>query len=305
MLMLGRKPVSPLCMPYAGIEKATNCVLEIPHTFTIEQSGNTFTLKSGSTVALVNRNTYTTTTTTQDFSATVNNDGLHFLVYSGWNFVSWMTPISLGSGTSLPADNSQYNYFFLINNNTGSYYLWKPETSTWEGWGGNGSYPLAVVEVKNGVASFAKDSNGNDMIFNGAGFIGHHAFVYPNVKVLIPDGLNTDGSLKSIEYTLNSLNIEEITSDYPNIFIKDFGSSNTLRVRGYHIVNTYDEINIQSFHHYYVKSENKMYRAMSSTTLSEYGSVNIVNIGFNGTTVTDFAIQQPLTKYRWVVKLIP
>lgn len=302
MLMLGKKPVSPLCMPYAGIEKASNCVLDIPQNIKLTLENNVLTVKKGSILTLTG-DTYATVTTNHDVTRTYNSlaDGRYFIFMAGnLSSLGVARKISeVGSGDTVPDSSSSLTAFY----NTTDKKMYQKENNVWIVW--NVVYPLCIIEASDGAVSFVKDSNGNDMIFNGAGFIGHHAFVYPNVKVLIPDGLNADGSLKSIEYTLNSLNIEEITSDYPNIFIKNFGSSNTLRVRGYHIVNTYDEINIQSFHHYYVKSENKMYRAMSSTTLSEYGSVNIVNIGFNGTLITDFTIQQSLTRYRWVVKLIP
>ena len=52
MLMLGRKPVSPLCMPYAGFEKATNCILEIPQNIKMTLENNVLTLKAGSIITL-------------------------------------------------------------------------------------------------------------------------------------------------------------------------------------------------------------------------------------------------------------
>ena len=304
MLMLGRKPVSPLCMPYAGFEKATNCVFEIPQNIKLEIRGSNVIVKAGS-IGVRPGSTYQTYTFTSDYSFDYSStpDGTYVFmvrVFSGGpGNIGLSINFTVSGATDSLAGTTYHTWFDTTNLQIKRYGSDpnNPDTAS--------MYPFAIINVENGVPSFAKDSNGNDMIFNGAGFIGHHAFVYPGVKVLIADGFNADGSLKSIEYTLNSLNIEEMATVYPNIFIRNFGSSNTLNVRGYHIVNTYDEINIQSFHHYYVKSENKMYRAMSSTTLSEYGSVNIVNVEFNGTTFTDFAIQQPLTKYRWVVKLIP
>lgn len=41
--------------------------------------------------------------------------------------------------------------------------------------------------------------------FNGLGYIGSTVFVLPNVKGLIPNGRNTDGTLKSIEFEVSSV----------------------------------------------------------------------------------------------------
>ena len=54
--MLGRKPVSPLCMPYAGFEKATNCLLEVPQNLKLEFSNGALTVKAESVLVNSNKN---------------------------------------------------------------------------------------------------------------------------------------------------------------------------------------------------------------------------------------------------------
>ena len=61
------------------------------------------------------------------------------------------------------------------------------------------SLPIAEITVNNGqVISI-------DQVFNGFGYIGSTIFALPGVKGLIPNGFNTDGTLKSITKTVTSV----------------------------------------------------------------------------------------------------
>lgn len=268
----------------------SNCVLEIPQNLKLELSNNVLTLKAGSTVVLTNRSVYTTTTTTQDYSITFlssADNGRYWATFSGSSLVAtWLKINTTGSGTSLPADNSQYSLFFLISDGIGRYYNWNANTNSWKYWNNDGSYPLCVIEVTNGVASFAKDSNGNNMIFNGAGFIGHHAFVYPNVKALIPNRRDSQGKLMSTKVTLNSLLIYEMTSNTNSVTINGTSSGATRRYYEVDNLNT----SLQGFQ--YVKSENVDYFWNGSEYVARK-EVKIVDFTIAGTTVTDFTIRQP------------
>lgn len=304
MLMLGRKPVSPLCMPYAGFEKATNCISEIPQNLKLELSNGILTVKQGSILVMSGSSIYITITVnenkTKDFSS--YKDG-KIVVFAnnigalGQDGLLYRT----GSGESLPADNTTYSWFYL----TTDYGIYHYEGSGWVK--KVASYPLCVLEKDSSGVRFAKDSNGNDMIFNGAGFIGHHAFVYPDVEALAPEGFNEDGSLKSAKLTNNALRIVEMITNTPASGyekILQMGDTGVYNAINYREVESYNDLGTQNYSIQYVKKDNIIYYYNSATYETRI-IVKILSYSYDGTRVTDFTIQQPLTKYRWVVKLIP
>ena len=179
----------------------SNCILEIPQNIKVEINGSTLTHKSGS-IFVLGGSTYTTYTLTQDRSIDLSTtaDG-RYVVQPGGNGAPVITLLSKSfSGSELPASASSGDRFFNVIDKT----FWLYGTS----WFSSGvMYPSCIVDVANGVASFAKDSHGNDMIFNGLGFIGQTKFLLPGVKVLEPIGKNPDGSLKSTEITNNTLQL--------------------------------------------------------------------------------------------------
>lgn len=311
MLMLGRKPVSPLCMPYAGFEKATNCVLEIPQNLKLTLENNVLTLKSGSIITLMG-STYAIVTTSSDVSRTYSGLDSNQLFYvfcsaSGTSLTSLYKIENVWSGTTAPEVSISGRVFYNSNDK----YAYSSSASGWNTTPWNVAYPLAILQTDgNGNLSFAKDSNGNSMIFNGAGFIGHHAFVYPNVKALIPDGFNSDGSYKTIEATTNSLSIHEIvlgTGAYGD-GSRYFAISTTGNITGwggYTIREKDEDFTNDNWLRQYVKESNKTYTWTGSEKQQMYETPFInYKCDTNGL-VTKFDVSQPLTRYRWVVKLIP
>lgn len=80
------------------------------------------------------------------------------------------------------------------------------------------SFPLAIVTVSGGTVTSI------DKVFNGFGYIGSTVFALPDVKGLIPNGLNIDGSVKSTEFTVYevlSYNISGTYSDLPVVLSGD------------------------------------------------------------------------------------
>lgn len=69
------------------------------------------------------------------------------------------------------------------------------------------SFPLAKLTLNNGVVTSI------DQVFNGLGYIGSTAFALPGVKGLIPNGFNSDGTYKSIESNITSVQIIETPKD--------------------------------------------------------------------------------------------
>ena len=312
MLMLGRKPVSPLCMPYAGIEKATNCLLEVPQNIKCEINGSILTLKSESTLVLGNGSTYTTLTTTSDLTRnipSVSQKQRHIVWYK--NGVLDSLDITYAtSGSSAPTSFLAGVYALWLNPDDRTIKFTRDGGTTWNT---NQSYPITIIDIDvGGVASFAKDDNGNDIIFNDFSIIGHHYIGYPNNNLALGcDGFNTDGSYKTTYIHRNALYIFELPKAYVSYILHPNG---TLFGGGYNPNSQlpYEEVNelptTYVASNIYVKDENQIYRW--SNAGSEYQIQNssiyygYINLSSNGI-FRNMAIQQPLTKYKWVVKLIP
>lgn len=177
----------------------SNCILDIPQNIKLTLENNVLTLKSGSIITLAG-STYTTVTTVQDNTLTIptNDTWVVFPRSNGASIGNYVRLNRIGSGSTVPVDDTNYQCFF--NTTDKKIYLYN---NAWAEW--NVGYPICVINVENGNMSFAKDFNGNDMIFNGAGFIGTTLFVYPNIKHFYAQGFNDNGTLKSELHTINAL----------------------------------------------------------------------------------------------------
>jgi hypothetical protein len=95
-----------------------------------------------------------------------------------------------GSGTTTPTSstwayyNTTDNKIYDINGGTND---------------GTLAFPLCLFAVTNDHVNY------RNKVFNGFGYIGSTAFVLPGVKGLIPNGRNTDGTLKSTEISITSV----------------------------------------------------------------------------------------------------
>ena len=84
------------------------------------------------------------------------------------------------------------------------------------------SLPLAIVTVLNNAISSI------DQVFNGFGFIGSHVFALPGLKCLIPNGLNTDGTLNNIFVSLSSVKTQDVSPVISNNRIIEIFSGGSL-----------------------------------------------------------------------------
>lgn len=126
-----------------------------------------------------------------------------FFVYNGVSDVRCLPISYCYSGPTAPTE------FFISNNEKLA--LWYDTTNnlvkgTRNGgstWRSGYSLPIYIATYSYNKSKFTSI----DQVFNGFGYIGSTIFALPGVKGLIPDGRNTDGSLKNIEVTLNSVRI--------------------------------------------------------------------------------------------------
>lgn len=256
----------------------SNCILEIPQNIKLELSNGTVTLKAGSIITRTG-STYSTVTTTQDvtWSTSTQANVKQYLFITAYGFAVGLygrcNINNVGSGDTLPANGSTYLTFY--NTTDKVIYQRNSDTSQWEST--TTCYPLGIIEIdENGnITGFAKDSNGNDIIFNGAGFIGHHAFVYPNVKGLDANGKTLSGNLASVSIKTNSLQIIEMpTNAMGGICLSNIGV-----------------VNLSDTNAYYDEKNNLYYRNSSDT--SSYLPVSEFTTNSNNI-VTNFTIRQPV-----------
>lgn len=275
--------------------KLSNCILEIPQNLKLEYNNGVVTLKAGSIITCTGL-TYSTLTITQDITwntSTQSNATLYLFITNSGNpggLYNSERIEKIGSGDVLPNDNLQYSLFYLTTDKT--IYSWS--NNAWRV--NNFAYPIAIIETdeNTNITGFAKDSNGNDMIFNGAGFIGHHAFVYPNVKALIPDGLNADGSMKSASVTVNSLFIVECTAQLLGYDWSIGLTPYTTQINKCSIKNVKSKSEITTpWVRYYVESENG-YWYDNTNAIVYTGYCPLLSYTYDGTIVTSFTVRQPV-----------
>lgn len=271
----------------------SNCILDIPQNLNLELSGNILTAKSGS-VLTDSGSTYQTITLITDKTLEIPNTAdlkrMVFATSSGT--LSLATFSSCVSGATDSLAGVPYHIWFDTSNQEVNYYGSDGITAS------HRTYPLCIIETDaNGVANFAKDSNGNYMIFNGAGFIGNYAFVYPGIKLLSPMGLDDVGKLKSELIVTNSLTIVALGSRNSICCY----NSTTLAARNY--LGEYKTIeeaptNISSgIPVVYISGENKGYQFSNnqwSTSAQQQRAIVLIKYTTSGTTVTDFVIRQPV-----------
>ena len=276
----------------------SNCILEIPQNIKMTLENNVLTLKAGSTVVLANGETYTTVQLANDISRDIStivlaDNNKYIAICSATQVFSPVHLSRCASGNTLPA-NDDYTYYWYYKVDEKILYFKSPYDTTWRNI--QAAYPICILTRNSGEdISFAKDSNGNDMIFNGAGFIGHHIFVYPNVKALVCKGYKDDRTLDSLLFNNQSLQIIEMRnpSYLPNWYYPiQLNAGGSVARNAYRHIKTKDELLQRAALIQYVESDNLCYLWNGSS----YDTQNwcpFVDYNYNGTTVTDFTIRQP------------
>jgi len=173
----------------------TNCITEIPQDIKLELSNGTLTLKAGSKVYVPNgAGVFDEVVIQNDISKISGNNDIRLVfVVNGANAIDILPVDYCYSGSSAPS-GSQYMLWYDTTNN-----LVKYTNNSGSTWTPQNSLPIAKITTGSGQITSI------DQIFNGFGYIGSTVFALPGVKGLIPDGRNADGTLKSIEVTVNNV----------------------------------------------------------------------------------------------------
>ena len=183
----------------------TNCITEIPQDIKLELNDGVLTLKAGSKVYVPNgfdgsTPKFNEVVTDTDITLTSLQNRTGVLYYSGGKIYTEQFDRVYSGATYT---GGQYGLWYNTTNNQIGY-----TGDTGANWSYGKSLPLAICTVtENGVTSI-------DQIFNGFGYIGSTAFVLPNVKGLIPNGRNEDGSLNNIECSFSKVVTQTNTVQY-------------------------------------------------------------------------------------------
>lgn len=270
----------------------SNCILEIPQNIKLTLENNVLTLKAGS-ILVRGGDTYVTTTTTQDESYTIPSTQAQgryfsFAEKNTGALQGLRTIVKITSGTTAQRPewslSIAHSIYFDVDTKT-FYYATGTQWIEWVV-----AYPLCVIDVdSSGVASFAKDSHGNDMIFNGIGFIGHHAFIYPDVRKLICKG-KTNGKLNSYNELVNGLYIVDLGQGVGTRALIS-RNGNSYYTNPYWEVDKYSDLVAQTGIQY-CREKNYCY-SYNNGIFNELSRLALIYITYNGTTVTQFDIRQP------------
>jgi hypothetical protein len=195
-------PNAVYCTPDESLKRnqITNCITEIPQDIKLELTGGTLTLKAGSKAYRPNGSgVFDIITISSDKTLTNTTDGTYVVcVASGGGMIQRdISKCVSGATRSL---TTTYMLWYDTTNNVINNYGSNSSTATQ-----TVSLPIAIITVSDGAISSI------DQVFNGFGYIGSTVFVLPEVKGLIPNGRNEDGTLKNTILNVTSVQARNFT----------------------------------------------------------------------------------------------
>ena len=179
----------------------TNCITSIPQDIKLELNSGTLTLKAGSKVYVPNGFEADGTTPKFDVINITSDISTNYAGYPDYDNVFICLKTDGSFATYFKAGNqisgsSGVAYSFTYRTDLNKIYDYEESTTN----------PYEQVSFP--IGRFKYQNNGIVVIyqvFNGFGYIGSTVFALPGVKGLIPNGRNADGTLKNIEFTVNSV----------------------------------------------------------------------------------------------------
>lgn len=272
----------------------TNCITEIPQRIKYTLENGTLTIKAGSVVIVP----YGTEDLTSQYpvGATFINDNfkIYDTQFTDGKFFVWAELVVdlVSPATTVTDTQERLVEVRLTTNSFQAVIKTISSTTAYTGTGNCTNYrtDLNLVQIyeagnfTNIVASLpllkVKANNVNlfgliSQVFNGMGYIGSVKWLDKDVKMLLSDGFNPDGTYKSVEYTQPELitytggNAQTTYNVmyHPNDIVVDFNMSisqekNTFEVDSLGDVSIADT----SFGVAYVRNENRFYVHVANTT---------------------------------------
>ena len=297
----------------------SNCVLQTPDLIKYGLENNSFILKAGSVVLVP----YGTSAPEYEIGGDLNGGKIVDISWDGsklFYYVQYDTDKTIKSTVSTESqflyidEHGVMNYFneifthsgksapTSIQNNCCIYYdttnnIVKVTTNNGTSWTQNNSLPICLLKAVKDVG-YTSVMN----IFNTGGYIYKAIWVNKNVKGLIPNGLNADGSLCSIEYKTEYTAISEFTGVYQDEFnayitdeISDYISQYSDRVTFY-VSNLTDlpAPNVDKYYRIYVINENKWFISTNGNPYQSVQGFNIIWFKTNASgKITNFKTSMP------------
>lgn len=192
---------------FVNKNQISNCILEVPQRIKLEFVNGVLTLKAGS--QLLQPDGFEADGTTRKFKYKTIESNLLFSTLSPENtysgkvyiyarndtsnlsnyIVDYVLPDNTSSGSTAPV--SPYTYHVFYNTAENKLYMW--DGSTWRS-DLDIAFPIGDMTIgTTGITSL-------DNVYNTVCSIGNTLYVKEGVKVLLPNGLNADGTLNNIEY---------------------------------------------------------------------------------------------------------
>ena len=192
----------------------TNCITEIPQNIKLELKDGVLTLKAGSKVYVPNgfeadgtTKKFDEVTIESDLISSQRNYDLTNAMFIENNVLTPRRTDFISSGGTAPSSPLENWTWYDTTNNIIKRY----DGSTWTT-NKNISLPIAIT-----TSTTASLYTSIDQVFNGFGYIGSTVFVLPNVKCLIPNGRNEDGSLNNIEFVTDKVSTSNFGGTSTNI----------------------------------------------------------------------------------------
>ena len=211
----------------------TNCIISVPQLNLTITNGN-IKLKAGNKVYFPNSNTFDEYTLPSDISGSQVGSSSNIFYYLNPTKTAMLSAslYSIYSG-STPPDGTTYAVWYDTANNRIGVRATGSSTFTF-----GCSLPVCICTIADGAVTSI------DQVFSGFGYIGNTIFALPNVKGLIPNGRNADGSLKNTEFETTNVLTHTVTSGYNGYIVL-----NSTTLSGWNINNSgYDfENNINEY----------------------------------------------------------
>ncbi len=219
--------------------RISNCITKIPQDINLQLSADgTLTLKAGSKLYIPNgAGVFNEVVTSVDYQlvlgAPTGRRTVFFVANSSSNLgvVVAQNRLNLFSGDTQPTAFTQTAYWYDTANN-----VIKRTLDTGSSWSvlQNATLPICMATFNAGVATSI------DQVFNGFGYISNTMFALSGVECLVPNGRNTDGTLKNTAVTVSALR----TLSFSNQTQRDFGlTATTLFSSAHAVYNTVDNKN--------------------------------------------------------------
>lgn len=280
----------------------TNCITEIPQDIKLELNNGTLTLKAGSKVYVPNGFESDGVTPKFDIINITSDISTNYAGYPDYDNVF----------ICLKTDGSFATYFKAGNQNSGSSgvaYSFTYRTDLNKIYDYEESTTNPYEQISFPIGRFKYQNNGIAVVyqvFNGFGYIGSTVFALPGVKGLIPNGRNADGSLKNIEFTIDTVKTATRTWTDSNGQVWGYvknppsGVTETWYWNGY--IESDEEPSYNEYVMWYKPSENITYvnNELQSST-PNWEKVNYINFGkASGINQQEIKIFTPRTAFHAV-----